>query len=171
MEGQPTDTKGNIMSKAKTNEPKKDEVQKPEGENQDLFADINVTMKSGHLVKDAEVIAEGKYAKFRIAGNKQYMADGEIKTITNYFNVMVSSNLTDAFETAQEFKKGDWVYAKGEDSTKSFDTPQGYKQTASTIFAYEVFLKKPKEDEAGQASDAKPKASSAPKKEHQPAMS
>ncbi|MCG8533231.1 MAG: hypothetical protein MI749_21600, partial [Desulfovibrionales bacterium] len=66
------------------------------------------------------------------------------KTTTNYFNALVSANLKDAFDTAKSLKKGDWVYLKGEDVTKSFDTPEGYKQTASTIFAYKVVLKKEK---------------------------
>ena len=124
------------MSKTKTENPAK----------QELFADTNVTMKSGHLVKDAEVIADGKYAKFRFASNKEYETpDGEVKTNTNYFNTLVSSNLTEVFEVAKKLKKGDWIYTKGEDSTKSFDTPEGYKQTASTIFAYHVVLKKGKD--------------------------
>ena len=142
------------MTKAqntKKTEPKK---QKPSNENasldlkeetKDLFADINVTMKSGHLTKDAETVGDGKYAKLRIASNKQYEVEGEIKTNTNYFDALISSNLEEAFELASSFKKGDWIYLKGEDSTKSFDTPEGYKKTASTIFAYHVVLKKEKE--------------------------
>ncbi len=109
-----------------------------------LFADTNITMKSGHLTKNPEIVGDGKYVKVRIASNKQYEVDGEIKTNTNYFNIMVSSNLTEAFELTKSFKKGDWAYFKGEDSTKSFDTPEGYKQTASTIFAYHAVLKKEK---------------------------
>ncbi|MDN5215563.1 single-stranded DNA-binding protein [Fulvivirgaceae bacterium BMA12] len=111
----------------------------------DLFADTNISMKTGHLTKDAEVISDGKYAKIRFASNKEYeTSEGEVKTRTSYFNALVNSNLTDAFETAKTLKKGDWVYLKGEDVTKSFDTPEGYKQTASTIFAYKVVLKKAK---------------------------
>ena len=129
------------MSKAK---PKKEETQVTESV-QELFADTNVSMKSGHCVKDAEVVGDGKYAKIRFATNKQYETpDGEIKTNTNYFNALISSNLTDAFELAKTLKKGDWIYAKGEDSTKSFDTPEGYKKTECTIFAYHLVLKKEK---------------------------
>lgn len=113
----------------------------------DLFADTNVTMKSGHLVKGPEIVGDGKYVKVRIASNKQYETpDGEVKTNTNYFNALISSNLTEAFEKTTNFKKGDWIYLKGEDSTRSFDTPEGYKQTASTIFAYHVVLKKEKSE-------------------------
>lgn len=113
--------------------------------NQELFADTNVTMKTGHLVKDAEIIGNGKFVKIRIASNKQYKTpEGEIETKTDYFNALVSSNLKDTFETAKGLEKGDWVYLKGEDSTQSFDTPEGFKQTASTIFAYKVALKKKK---------------------------
>ena len=66
-------------------------------------------MKSGHLTKDAEVVAEGKYAKIRFASNKEYETpEGEVKTNTNYFDALISSNLTDAFELAQTLKKGDW---------------------------------------------------------------
>lgn len=132
------------MSKTK---PKKEETQTPESV-QELFADVNVTMKSGHLTKDAEVVAEGKYAKIRFATNKQYQTpDDEVKTITNYFDALISSNLTESFELAKTLKKGDWIYAKGEDSTKSFDTPEGYKKTASTIFAYHLVRKKAKDSE------------------------
>ena len=110
-----------------------------------LFSDINITMKSGHLVKDAEVIGDGRYVKLRFASNKEYeTADHEIKTNTNYFNALISSQLTKSFEKAKAFKKGDWIYLKGEDNTQSFDTPEGYKRTASTIFAYHVALKKAK---------------------------
>ena len=130
------------MSKTKT----KTEETKTANTNQELFSDTNVTMKSGHLVKDPEVISDVKFAKIRFASNKQYQTpEGEIRTNTNYFNALVSSNLTEAFAVAKDLKKGDWVYLKGEDSTKSFDTPEGYKQTASTIFAYKVVLKKKKE--------------------------
>ncbi len=129
------------MSKTKT----KTKTTQKSPESQELFADTNITMKSGHLVRDAKIVSEGRYAKIRIATNKQYKtSDGEIKTITNYFNALVSSNLKDAFAIAQNLKKGDWAYVKGEDITKSFDTPEGYKQTGSTIFAYKVALKKAK---------------------------
>ncbi len=109
-----------------------------------LFADTNISMKTGHLVKDAELIADGKFVKVRIATNKQYEKDGETHATTNYFNALVSKNLTEAFEVAQGLKKGDWVYLKGEDQSQSFDTPEGYKQTATTMFAYKVTLKKAK---------------------------
>nr|WKN34375.1 single-stranded DNA-binding protein [Tunicatimonas sp. TK19036] len=119
-----------------------------------LFADTNITMKSGHLVRDCEVIGEGRYAKLRIASNKQYAGEnGEVLTQTNYFDALVSKNLKEAFDTAIALKKGDWVYLKGEDSTRSFDTPEGYKQTASTIFAYKVALKK-KADSTESQSEA-----------------
>ena len=131
------------MLKAKAT-PKNQTPEKSSEALKDLFADINISMKTGHLVKDAETVGDGRYAKLRIAGNKQYEVNGEIKTNTNYFDVMVSKNLTEAFELAQSLKKGDWIYAKGEDSTKSFDTAEGYKKTGSTIFAYHVVLKKEK---------------------------
>ena len=111
----------------------------------ELFTDTNISMKTGHLTRDAEVIGDGKFVKIRFASNKQFeTAKGEIETKTDYFNALVSKNLKDAFETAKDFKKGDWIYVKGEDSTKSFDTPEGYKQTASTIFAFKAVLKKKK---------------------------
>ena len=69
---------------------------------------------------------------------------------------MISSNLKDAFAIAETLQKGDWVYVKGEDSTKPFDTPEGYKQTASTIFAYKVTLKKKAADKATQSSTPSP---------------
>ncbi|WP_421896356.1 single-stranded DNA-binding protein [Marinoscillum sp.] len=132
---------------------------KTEITNEDLFADTNISMKSGHLVKDAEEIAEGKFIKLRFASNKQYLnADKEVQTTTNYFNALVSHNLTDAFETAKALQKGDWVYVKGEDNTKSFDTAEGYKQTASTIFAYKVTLKKKKQQENTQTPELTPEA-------------
>lgn len=127
---------------------KKEETQSPESV-QELFADTNVSMKSGHLTRDAEIVGDGKYAKIRFATNKQYQTpDGEIKTNTNYFNALISNNLTEVFELAKTLKKGDWIYAKGEDSTKSFDTPEGYKQTACTIFAYHLVLKKEKDGQS-----------------------
>ncbi|WP_170827419.1 single-stranded DNA-binding protein [Roseivirga sp. 4D4] len=113
---------------------------------EDLFADTNITQRSGRLTKDAELIKDGKFVKFRIASNKEYIdtQSGELKTTTNYFNALVSNNLTDAFNVAQELKKGDWVYFKGEDATRSIDTVEGYKETGVTTFAYKVVLKKPK---------------------------
>lgn len=124
----------------------------------ELFADTNISMKTGHLVRDAEIVGNGKFAKIRIASNKQYLSsqeEGVIETKTNYFDSLVSSNLKKAFETAKGLKKGDWIYLKGEDSTKSFDTPEGFKQTASTIFAYKVVLKKKKMEEALAQSSGK----------------
>ena len=130
----------------KANTPKSSSTTKKPEETNDspaLFADINVNMKSGHLVKDSELVGQDKFVKFRFASNKQYEdQSGEVKTNTNYFDVLISSSLTEAFELAKGFKKGDWVYVKGEDSTRSFDTPEGYKKMASTIFAYHVALKK-----------------------------
>ena len=127
----------------------KDEKQKKQKDDNviditNLFADTNVTMQTGHMVRDAEIVGEGKYVKLRFASNKQYEKDGEVKNNTNYFDAMISHNLKEAFETSQNFKKGDWIYLKGEDSTRSFDTLEGYKKTASTIFAYHVGLKKTK---------------------------
>lgn len=119
-----------------------------------LFADTNISMKSGRLVKDAELIAEGKFVKIRLASNKQYERDGEVKSMTNYFNILVSSNLTNAFDIAKDLKKGDWAYFKGEDSSKSFDTPEGYKQTAVTTYAYQVTKKKVTEDNAADQAQA-----------------
>jgi len=133
------------MSKNQKTKPKPTD-QSPNNEDatlSQLFTDTNISMKSGNLVKNAELVGNAKFVKFRIASNKQYEDTmGNIKTNTNYFTVMVSSNLKEAFEVAKTFKKGDWVYVKGEDSTKSFDTPEGYKQTANTIFAYKAVLKK-----------------------------
>ena len=113
--------------------------------NKHLFSDTNLTIKTGHLTKDAEIVGDGNYVKIRIASNKKYEdKSGEIKTNTNYFNALVSKNLTDSFAIAKDLKKGDWVYLEGEDSTKSVDTAKGYKETASTIFAYKVVLRKKK---------------------------
>ena len=114
-----------------------------------LFADINVSMKTGRLVKDPELISDGKFAKIRIASNKQYLdADEKVQSTTDYFNALVSSRLTEAFDTAKNLKKGDWVYLKGEDKTQAFDTPEGYRKTETTIFAYHVALKKEKQEES-----------------------
>jgi len=119
-----------------------------------LFADTNISMKSGRLVKDAELIADGKFIKIRLASNKQYASDGEIKSMTNYFNILVSSNLTKAFDMAKDLQKGDWAYFKGEDSSKSFDTPEGYKQTAVTTYAYHVTKKRAVEENTAQPAEA-----------------
>lgn len=136
----------------KTKAPKQTQTPKEE-----LFADTNITMKTGHLVRDAEMVADGKFIKLRIASNKQYYGDdNQIMTQTNYFNALVSINLKEAFAIAESLQKGDWVYLKGEDSTKSFDTPEGYKQTASTIFAYKVALKKNSGNTAEEISEPAP---------------
>ena len=128
------------MSNNETKTSEKSDLAEPR-----LFSDINVTMKSGHLVKDPETVGNGKYIKLRFATNREFRtSEGEVKTNTNYFNALVSANLKEAFPVAKKLKKGDWIYLKGEDSTRSFDTPEGYKQTASTIFAYHVVLKKEK---------------------------
>lgn len=141
------------MSKTKQNKSPKEDLPV-------LFADTNVTMKTGHLTKDPEAVADGKFIKLRIAANKQYLGpDEEIHTLTNYFTALISSNLTDAYNLAQNLGKGDWVYLKGEDSTRSFDTPEGYKQTANTIFAYKLTLKKKaalKEEQTKAPSEAEP---------------
>ncbi|MGH1384311.1 single-stranded DNA-binding protein [Kordia sp.] len=126
-------------------------------EEQKLFADTNISMKSGRLVQDAQTIADGKFVKFRIAANKQFLgSDGEVKSNVNYFGALVSSNLTDAFETAKSLKKGDWVYFKGEDATQGFDTPEGYRKTETTTFAYQVTLKKQKSESENQPNPTAP---------------
>jgi len=145
LKKQPTMTRKEAIMSKPNPKPKTEET--AENSTKELFADTNVTMKSGHLVKDAEIVGEGKYAKIRFASNKQYEVDGEIKTNTNYFDALISSNLTEAFDLAKSLKKGDWAYFKGEDSTRSFDTPEGYKKTASTIFAYYAVLKKEKSNQ------------------------
>ncbi|MEQ9230485.1 MAG: hypothetical protein RIF46_07355, partial [Cyclobacteriaceae bacterium] len=76
------------MSKTKT----KTEETQTETKQDNLFADTNISMKSGRLVKDAELIADGKFVKFRLATNKQYESDGDVKTLVNYFNILVSKN-------------------------------------------------------------------------------
>jgi len=120
--------------------PTKDQNTTPETK---LFADTNISMKSGRLTRDAEIISEGKFVKFSIASNEQYLdANKEVKSNVNYFNALVSINLTESFDVAKDFQKGDWVYLKGKDATQSFDTPEGYKKSETTIFAYKVTLKK-----------------------------
>ena len=138
------------MSKTKTNETV---TNQPIKTKEDLFADSNYTQKTGHLTKDPELVKGGQFVKFRIASNKEYLDGSEVKTIVNYFNILVSQNLTDAFETAQTFKKGDWVFVKGEDHTRSIDTIQGYKDTAVTTFAYHVGLRKLKGETANDTED------------------
>ena len=126
----------------------------PQTAKDDLFADTNICQKSGHLTKDVELIGEGKYAKFRIATNKEFLdTKGDVQNVTNYFNIIVSSNLADAFGIAKDLKKGDWVYIKGEDSSRSIDTVEGYKDTGVTTFAYKVLLKKAKDQKTNGAAD------------------
>jgi len=118
-----------------------------------LFSDTNVSMKSGRLTRSAEILSEGKYVKITIACNEQYLdAKDEVQTKTNYFNALVSSNLTDAFEAARDLKKGDWVYLKGKDATQSFDTAEGYRKNETTIFVYKVALKRPSTSDSTQES-------------------
>ena len=125
---------------------KKKENTKPTTTAQKLFADTNVSMKTGRLVGDPQILSHGKFAKIRIATNKQYLdANKNIQSTTNYFNALVSKNLKDAFAVTKDLKKGDWVYLKGEDSTQAFDTPEGYKKPETTMFAYKVVLKKEKQ--------------------------
>ncbi len=134
------------MSKPETKTENQTQTEVPTGQD-NLFADTNISMKSGRLVKDAELVSDDRFVKIRIASNKQYEHNGEIKNLTNYFNILISSNLTKAFDIAKDLKKGDWAYFKGEDSAKSFDTADGYKQTAVTTFAYHVTKKKAKTEE------------------------
>ena len=85
--------------------------------------------------------------------------------MTNYVDALVSEKLTEAFKTAKEFKKGDWVYIKGEDSSQSFDTPEGYRKTANTIFAYHAVFKKaalPKSQDDNEISEATPDSEAVP---------
>lgn len=110
-----------------------------------LFADTNISEKTGTLVRDAALVSDGKFAKFTIANNKQYLtADNDIKTTTNYFNVLVSNNLKEAFNIAKTLKQGDWVHLIGNDSTELFKTSKGYKKNAAVIYAFEVSLRKKK---------------------------
>lgn len=128
----------------------KNENSTPNTNQEELFADTNISMKSGRLVKDAELISDGQFVKIRLASNKQYLdANNEVQSMTNYFNILISSNLQDAFNIAKDLKKGEWAYIKGEDNSKSFDTPEGYKQTAITTFAYKVVKK-----QSGEAANA-----------------
>ncbi|KAB8154288.1 single-stranded DNA-binding protein [Kordia sp. TARA_039_SRF] len=138
-----------------SNKPNNEKISETNQTEQKLFADTNISMKSGRLTRDAQIIADGKFVKFSIAANKQYLgSDGEVKSNVNYFNALVSSNLSEAFEVAKNLKKGDWVYFKGEDATQSFDTPEGYRKTETTTFAYQVTLKKEKSDDAPAADVA-----------------
>lgn len=107
-----------------------------------VFADTNVSMKTGRLVKDPEPYQDGKFIKFTIAGNKKYeYPDGTEKTFTNYFNAIVARTYSDAYGIAKDLKKGDWVYLRGEDNSFSFKTDDGEKQNSNTIFIYQLALK------------------------------
>lgn len=145
---------------------KKQPEQPKSPEEIELFADINVNMKSGHLVRDAELVKNGQFVKIRIASNQQYLGENnEPKNITDYFNILVSRNLQEAYNIAKDLKKGDWAYFKGKDHSKSFDTPEGYKQTGSTLFAYKATLKRQagsKEDQPQNAPGIKDDPSAAP---------
>ncbi|MEO1256634.1 MAG: hypothetical protein AAFY41_17335, partial [Bacteroidota bacterium] len=106
-------TKPQVEKPNQSESPKSEKQQAPA--NNELFSDTNVTMKSGHCVKDAEIVGEGKYVKLRFASNKQFENphNGEIKTNTNYFDALISYYLKEAFDLAKTFKKGDWIYIKG----------------------------------------------------------
>lgn len=108
-----------------------------------FFSDTNLSMKTGNLVRDAELVGDGRYIKICIATNKQYLSEnGEVQTTTNYFNILVSNKLEKAYAAAKDLCKGDWIFIRGEDGTQLFDDAKGYKQNSSTIFAFEVELRK-----------------------------
>jgi len=118
-----------------------------------LFADTNINKKTGRLARDPELVADGQFIKLQLANNKEYLdSNGEIKTTTNWFDVLVSSNLKTAFPVAQNLKQGDWIFAQGEDSSQSFDSAEGYKKTGNVIYAYKVVLRKAKADQQSENS-------------------
>lgn len=143
------------MSKTKT-EPKKETETKKEVSK--LFADTNYTTKSGKLLKDPILISDGKFAKIIFSSTKEYLdKNEEVKTTTNYFNALVSSNLENAFETTKTLKEGDLIYLKGEDRTRLVDTIEGYKETALTIHVNKIGLKKVNGNQpSNQDADAAP---------------
>ena len=120
-----------------------------QAEEKKLYTDINLTWKSGRLVRDAEIIANGKFVRFTLANNYEYKEQGseEVKTLTNWFNILVSKKKEGAFSAAKGLKKGEWVYLKGNDSTRSVDTLQGYKENVATIYAFEISVKNEKQQE------------------------
>ncbi len=108
-----------------------------------LYADLNVSEKIGRLTADPRIIddANGAYATFSIAVNKQYYdKDGEIQKLVNYFNVIVSSNLEKSFEVVKRLRKGDRIHIKGEDRIGSYEDDEGNKKLSHKIRAYNVKL-------------------------------
>jgi single-strand DNA-binding protein len=95
---------------------------------------LNKIMLIGNLGSDPEIrySPAGKpVASFRVATNRRYKIEGEVKEETEWFSVVAFGRLA---EICSEFlKKGKSVFVEGRMQTRSWVDPSGVKHYRSQV--------------------------------------
>ena len=104
--------------------------------------DLNKVMLIGHLGRDPEMryTPSGRpVTTFTVATSRSWnTADGERRTETEWFNIVVWGNLAEICK--QYLSKGQQVYIEGRLQTRRWDDSEGMKHTTVEVVASEMMI-------------------------------
>jgi single-strand DNA-binding protein len=111
-----------------------------------VMANLNKVFLIGNLTRDPELryIPSGSaVTTFTIAVNRVYIQQGEKKEEVSYIKVVVWAKMAEA--CGEYLSKGSPVFVEGRIQSRSWETPQGEKRSATEVIAERVqFLGKAK---------------------------
>jgi len=93
----------------------------------------------GHLGSDPMVreTKNGKMARFSVATNEQYSENGQMKTNTQWHNVVAWNRLAEKVE--QSCRKGYEIFVCGKLTSHSYEDQNKVKKYITEVLASEVF--------------------------------
>ncbi|HPO06050.1 MAG TPA: single-stranded DNA-binding protein [Candidatus Gracilibacteria bacterium] len=102
---------------------------------------VNKVILVGNLTRDPSVkeTSQGqKVVTFTVATNREWVSNGDKKTLAEFHNVAVWGRLSSVCEN--HLRKGKLVYIEGYLKTRSWDTPEGVRISRTEIVAYDMIM-------------------------------
>ena len=109
---------------------------------------VNKVILVGNLTRDPELkqTTNGQsIVTFGLATNREWVVDGEKKSLAEYHNIAAWGTLADI--CGKFLKKGKLVYVEGYLKTRSWDSPEGVKIFRTEVVATDMIMldKRPEE--------------------------
>ena len=86
-----------------------------------------------------------KVVTFTLATNREWVSNGERKSLAEFHNVAVWGKLTEVCE--KFLRKGKLIYVEGYLKTRSWESPEGVKMFRTEVVAYDMIMLNKREDE------------------------
>lgn len=111
---------------------------------------VNKVILVGNLTRDPMVKTTQtgqKIVTFTLATNREWISNGEKKSLAEFHSLAVWGKLADVCESF--LKKGKLVYVEGYLKTRNWDTPEGARVSKTEIVVYDLIMLSKKEDGQG----------------------